>query len=163
MMKPVATAIVAITAILMPDLMLNVGRYPSMNRQTVAKTADIYFAFTGEKIRYGDNTIAPEVKYEPNIIRPEITGLSLCFIFPSISCASSSVKNAPAPMDIASTITTTSPVITIARLSLFAVVIPNNIPTVDTRLSSTPNIKFLIYTVFNFLSLFVKTIYNFLT
>ena len=67
-------------------------------------------------------------------------GLSTPFAYPS---AEDSDKKLPADIEKASTNISTTPVTKMVSLGTVASAMPDNKPTVETKLSSTPNTKFL--------------------
>ena len=86
----------------------------------------------------------PEIKYEKNIIIPEIKLTLVVFSVPVLyPSAEYSDKKLPAAIENASTKISTAPVKKIVSLATPAIATPDNKPTVETKLSSTPKIKFL--------------------
>ena len=86
------------------------------------------------------------MKYEQNIIAPEIKLVLFDPLIPlEYSSADNSDRKLPAAIENASTKISTTPVKKIVSLGTPAIAIPESNPTVETKLSSTPKIKFLKY------------------
>lgn len=101
--------------------------------------------FVGQ-IRYDERGINPEIKYEQNITAPEIKLVLFDLSSPlAYSSAEDSDRKLPAAIEKASTKISTTPVKKIVSLGTPAIAIPESRPTVETKLSSTPKIKFLKY------------------
>ena len=89
----------------------------------------------------------PEAKYETNIIRAPVIDfvegtLLRLLIYSSADCSD---KKLPTPIEKASTKINMIPVNKIVDLGTLAAAIPDKSPTVETKLSSTPNMKLRTY------------------
>lgn len=88
----------------------------------------------------------PVAKYEKNMIKaPVIVFVDDALALLMYSKVVCSDKKLPIPIDSASTRIRINPVKRIVDLETFAAAIPERSPPVDTKLSSTPNMKFFIY------------------
>ena len=70
---------------------------------------------------------------------------SLRFTYSSTECSD---RKLPAVIEMASTKISTTPVSKMVDFGTSATAIPDNSPTVETKLSSTPKIKFLKYEIY---------------
>lgn len=102
-------------------------------------------AVSGGNTMYGTITIKPERKYEKNITTdPEKDRLRATFDLCSNSLAELSESNEPTLMENASTKMRMIPVRSIVARGEPTAAIPDTNPTVETKLSSTPKVKFRI-------------------
>src|SRR3989344_5960440 len=146
---PTAIAIPPTIAILEPFLIMFVPDIlapiiPKMKSAAIDRITEILMAAPAGQRIYGKSGTNPEMKYEKNITNPEmkllLEGVSAPILSPS---AEYSERKLPAAIENASTNIKISPVKNMVPLGTLAIATPERSPTVETRLSSTPNIKFL--------------------
>src|SRR3989338_594266 len=144
---PTAIAIPPITTILMafficrrPEILARTTpRTKSAARENTIETQN---ADPSGSKAYGKSGIIPEQKYETNIRRPfaiEFDGDTS--FFSKNSSADCSERKLPTAMENASTDTSTIPLIRMVFCGTPAIAMPERSPTVETKLSSTPNTK----------------------
>src|SRR3989344_5675414 len=117
---------------------------PRTRSATTEKSMEsVKAAFTGQNT-YGERGMNPETKYEQNITAPEMRLLLFGLLVPlAYSSADDSDKKLPAAIENASTKMSTAPVRKMVSRGTSAIAMPERRPTVETKLSSTPKMKFL--------------------
>jgi hypothetical protein len=117
---------------------------PRVNKAMHETATETGRAISVDQKPYGRSTKKPDKRYEVNIMTAEISedasGTAMPF---RNSRAELSDKRLPMHIENASTNTKISPVSRIVDLGTPTMAIPDTSPTVETRLSSTPNTKFL--------------------
>ena len=121
--------------------------YPKIKREIILATMDHQKACCVSITKYGKRGISPEILYDTNIIAEAIIEV---LFFPTIledSSVAVSDKKLPTDIEKASTQINTIPEISISLRATPAEAIPANNPTVETKLSSEPKMKFLVYKI----------------
>ena len=145
--------------ILMPkSIALITPRRKSALKESATETGR---AALDSMIKYGKSVTRPVRKYEVNIMMLSAAdGRIETSLRVKYSCADCSESKLPTAIEKASTKRRIMPVRTICDRSTPPTAMPERSPTVDTRLSSTPKTKFLIYAAFFsvfFFTLFCQT------
>lgn len=106
---------------------------------------------------YGERGMRPQIMYEASMMRDATRDLlPFALLFEVDSAVSLSERKLPTDIENASTQIKMMPEITISFLSTPAEAIPAKSPTVETKLSSEPKIKFLAYKI----NVFVAIVYS---
>jgi hypothetical protein len=134
---------------------------PNTKRNAILIAIDHQKACLVSISMYGERGMRPQIIYETSMMREAMRDLlPFAFVLEVDSAVSLSDRKLPTDIENASTQIKMMPEITISFLSTPADAIPAKSPTVDTKLSSEPKIKFLAYKINVFVAIMCLVYYK---